>query len=479
MFKKYFSNFLHYAVIIALIFPFRYGISHLLYLAYSSRSRIFIIFAFIVYLTIIFYYKNWNSMLQRKLASFSTAKLLCHIIVIGFILRLLWILSVPTTPVSDFKEMYEAARQVSISNFSSFHGTSYFARFTHSTVTTLFFSIFYKFSDNPLFLIKLSNVVFQTVAIYALYLVSKKLFGKDKALCSSLVIALFPPFIMYTSQVMSENIAMPLYIFSIYFFITGVKEEKEQYFLFTGLFLSAANMFRMVGVIFITAYIVYNFIYKEIKTGLKTNFIIICAYLIPLYLVSQGLMMAYVTETHLWKPKESNFTSILRGSSIEYHGRWNEEDASLPEKYNYDMEKVNEAAKEIVIKRLTTTPINKLAGHFITKLSMQWGIGDFAAPGWTIDNAKDSAVTSFLKYYYYELCFIIQLAYLTMLIRTFIALFKKEYTGNEQMNFFYILFGGFVLLYLISENQERYAFIVSWLFIIFQARTCSQRNRLT
>jgi hypothetical protein len=472
MLKKYFNSFLHYAVLIVLTMAFIYGVTHLIYTVRSSKSIYFIVFIAAVYLSLIFCYKKWQVKIKAKLASISTAKLLSYIIIAGFIIRLIWIILVPTYPVSDFSAMYDSAASASKGDFSSFKGTAYFARFTHSTITILYFSVFYKFTENPLFLIKVFNVIWQTAAIYALYLVSNELFGKTRALFSASIIAFFPSFIMYSSQVMSENIAIPVYIFSIYLFLKATEEVKGIYLLIlSGILLSTANLFRMVGVIFIIACIVYLFIYKGLKISLKKGSIVLASYLIPLYLVSQSLIMLNITETHLWKPKESSFTSILRGSSVKYHGRWNEEDAALPETYNYDMEKVNEAAKEIVIRRLTTTPFPTLLGHFVNKISMQWGIGDFGATGWTISHSKDSTFSGTLKYNFHELSFIIQLMFLTLLIRAFKALLKKDYINNEHINFLYILFGGFVLLYMISENQERYAFIVSWLFTIFGTRS--------
>lgn len=80
---------------------------------------------------------------------------------------------------------------------------------------------------------------------------------------------------MYTSQTMSENMAVPLYIFSVYFFIAAIKGRKNNaYFILSGAFLSFANMFRMVGAVFVIAYIMYNIIYIGLKgRNKKFNFI--------------------------------------------------------------------------------------------------------------------------------------------------------------------------------------------------------------
>ncbi|WP_252233191.1 MULTISPECIES: hypothetical protein [Clostridium] len=38
--------------------------------------------------------------------------------------------------------------------------------------------------------------------------------------------------------------------------------------------------------------------------------------------------------------------------------------------------------------------------------------------------------------------------------------------SNSQLNLFYLIFLGYIATYLITENQNRYGYIVSWLFII-------------
>ena len=81
-------------------------------------------------------------------------KSLLYILLIAFIIRLIWIVTVKTLPTSDFKLMYETGRIVSNGNFSAFYGHNYFALFPHDSITVLYFSLFFKFLGNPLFLIK-------------------------------------------------------------------------------------------------------------------------------------------------------------------------------------------------------------------------------------------------------------------------------------------------------------------------------------
>ena len=52
---------------------------------------------------------------------------------------------------------------------------------------------------------------------------------------------------------------------------------------------------------------------------------------------------------------------------------------------------------------------------------------------------------------------------------SYISLFNKKRINNKEstINLFYIILCGYGLLYLLTEMQGRYAYIVSWLFIIF------------
>ncbi|MDZ5035384.1 hypothetical protein GNF81_22155, partial [Clostridium perfringens] len=102
-----------------------------------------------------------------------------------------------------------------------------------------------------------------------------------------------------------------------------------------------------------------------------------------LFLVSFTLQSLKITEFPLWKGSEPKITNILKGTNIESGGRWNEEDASVPEKYNYDYEKVKEASAQIIKDRLTTTPPIELVKFYIKKFALQWNEGDFGGIYWT------------------------------------------------------------------------------------------------
>lgn len=201
-------------------------------------------------------------------------KSLFYILLIAFIIRLIWIVTVKTLPTSDFKLMYETGRIASNGNFSAFHSQNYFALFPHDSITVLYFSLFFKFLGNPLFLIKFMNVIYETVSVYIVYLIAKNTYNDKVGKIGALLIALFPPFIMYCSETMAENMAIPLFLISVYLFIKYIDTEKIYFIFLSGIFLSLGGLFRPVNIVFLIAYIIYYIIKKVIlkkKIYIKIN----------------------------------------------------------------------------------------------------------------------------------------------------------------------------------------------------------------
>lgn len=471
---KIFNNLLKKAILIFIAIA---AVFSLLYGLFSSSKidiiPIIIVLAILV-LTVVFRKK------LKPVPVFSYIEKLnvVEILVAAFILRLIWVILIPTSPCSDFAIIYNYAKEAANGQYYGFHGTSYFARFAHDSVTVLYFSLFYHITNNPLIIVKLFNVIFQTAAVYYMYKLVLEVFKKESsAKVSALLLAVFPPFIMYVSQTMSENMAMPLYIASVFYFFKGINQENKKsifYFALCGVILSMANMFRMVGVVVLTAYAMYLILYEGYKIFLKRYPVIIAAFCVVFFIVSQSLLSAGIIENQLWNSKEPAITSVLKGTNIEFYGAYNDEDAKLPITLKYDKSAIKREASKIIVKRLTTTPPLVLAKFYVIKLARQWGCGDFEAADWTLSVNDNSFVTAFLKRNLLLADVLIALIYIAILIRAAIPLIKDRKGQAKEMYFFYILMAGFVLFYLITEMQPRYGFIAAWIFVVLGAKKVTE-----
>jgi hypothetical protein len=280
---------------------------------------------------------------------------------------------------------------------------------------------------------------------------------------------------MYNSLTCSENLAIPFYLLSIYLFILVIKMKKSiNWFLFAGLSLSIANIFRMVGYVILIAYLLYLIIYWRKRKLVSSCALILISFLIPLYCTSSLLNNLGITQYSLWRGSEPSITSVLKGTNVDSNGCWNREDSKLPAEYDFDYKAVENASIDIIKERLTKTPPSQLLNLYFNKFVLQWSFGDFASAYWALDEIGNHNLASELAPYsvgYAQLFYTVVLAFVILGL-----LIHKHGTKNKEIYLFYIIFCGYGLFYLITEMQPRYGYVVSWVFIIL---SCSSGNGIT
>lgn len=405
-------------------------------------------------------------MLKKR--NVSSKKIITITIAVGFILRFIYSFTINSIPISDFAIMYETAGEVLNGDFSNLWGTGYIARFPHITIPVMYFALIRYIFPEPLLAIKFFNIIASTVNIGIVYLIIKELFNDTwKAQIGAVITALFPPLILYTAIFTTENLAIPLYLLSVYLFIKATKSKnKIRLFFMSAISLSFANLFRMVGQIILVAFLLYIIVsYKEtLKKKVAVIFMIIIGFLVPLFTASFTLHYSGIIEYQLWKGREPALTNVVKGLNIESGGRWNKEDAVIPEENNFQYDKIEEACKEIIWNRFTETPKPVLFQFFVDKITSQWSIGDFSGAYWAEHSISDDDIG--IKFsengvWYGQLFFVV------LLSLSYIGLLNlNKLKSNPQISLIYYIFCGYGLFYLVSENQARYAFVVSWVFII-------------
>ena len=388
------------------------------------------------------------------------------ILLLGFILRGLWLLNINTAPISDFRVMYETAQDLLSGDTGAFWGSGYLGRFPHLTIMSLYMAFMIKiFPVNNLIAMKICNLLFGVLTIYLIYLLAKEIFNSKKlGLYAASLASFFPPLVTFVGILCTENIAIPFYLLSVYLFILVVKNKKSKYYLIlSGIALSIGNLFRMVATIMVIAFAMYLIIYTKDKLFEKVKKIglYLIPYLLVLFIVSTTLQGIGITEFPLWKGSEPKITSVLKGTNIENLGRWNEEDASIVNKYDYDYDKINEASKEIIIERLTTTNPFKLAGFYVVKFAMQWSIGDFEGAYLSKLDMPEDAVKINVSLW------IIEAIYAVVMILVFLGLINRRKNNKDsEINLLYLILCGYGAMYLLTEAQGRYSLIIAWAFII-------------
>lgn len=427
-----------------------------------------LIFGFIAVLAFLLGYKFINMNMGSKY------KLLL-ILIIGFLLRVLWLINVNSIPTSDFKTIYDSAGNFLNGDKSMFYGISYIGRFPHLTIFTLYMAfIRFIFPISNLLAMKIINLLFSIIVLLLIYLIINNLYrNKEYALKGVLIGALFPPFISYAGVFCSENIAMPFYLLSIFLFLLAIKHDNKLWlFILSGTTLAMGNLFRMVAIIVLIAFSMYILIYYKDKLINKIIKIgsLIAPYVIIICFVSSLLQAVKITDHPLWRGSEPNITSVLKGTNYKSFGAWNVEDVKIIEDNINNYNKLEEVSKEIVKERLTTTPINKLGVFLLGKFALVWSTGDCAGVLWSEKDISDNAIklpVKVINEISMPLSTTFQIIYILILILIFIGLFNKNKIKTiKEINLFYLILCGYGLTYLITEAQPRYSYIVSWIFII-------------
>ena len=129
---------------------------------------------------------------------------LIKICLLGALLRLLFILIIPTVPTNDFAYYELAAKSILHQGSYSVYGLP---DGNFPPGTSLFIALVYllSFSENTFF-VKLVQVFLSVADILLLYYITQKVFGTRSAKYAALLFALYPGSIMFNSVLASENI---------------------------------------------------------------------------------------------------------------------------------------------------------------------------------------------------------------------------------------------------------------------------------
>lgn len=381
------------------------------------------------------------------------------ILLVAMLLRVFWIFSVNTMPISDFNSMYEDAQILLSGDTSVLKGYEYLARFPHLIPMTFYMAgVINVFSANALLALKLLNIVFGIVSIYLLYKLADNFVESEREKLFVLLIgAIFPPFITYTSVLCTENIAIPLYLASLIMFYKAKKSSGSSYgkFIIAGIILALGNLFRGVAIVVLIAFTIYILICTD-KKKFKNIGCILLGYAIVSLSISGILLKADLIERPLWQGAEpSTVTLLLKGTNFEHNGMWNIDDAEFIDKHLRD-ENLSELCLEKVKERLSSKSPLEIIVFYAKKFAAQWETGDCAGTYWAYTGANIPLNTTLPVTFQY--------IYVGILVLALIGQFKKDDKNNALLN---IILFGFGLLFIIIETQPRYSYIVSWIFIIF------------
>lgn len=119
-------------------------------------------------------------------------------------------------------------------------------------------SIAYLFNDPFISyeLIKIINAVISSLIIFPVWLLCKEFFNNKESLYVVLLISLIPFNFSFPFTVMSENLFIPVFLFTVFLMLNSISNNSLKLDLLCGLAFGVCYLTRMIGIVLIPAYII-------------------------------------------------------------------------------------------------------------------------------------------------------------------------------------------------------------------------------
>lgn len=178
--------------------------------------------------------------------------------VIGFVLRLINVMNIPTS-VDASGHAIMAINFISSGKLATWNQSVGLWHF----LTDLAYKIFGMNDFGARFFV----LLFGSFSIILMFLFTKEFFGKRAGLIASFLLAVSPFHISETVPEM-DVVTMFFAMFSIFLFVKALKENKRIYFVLSGILIGVATLIKIYSLLFIPALLLYAFYYFK-KTSLE------------------------------------------------------------------------------------------------------------------------------------------------------------------------------------------------------------------
>ncbi len=373
--------------------------------------------------------------------------LLIIILLFSFIIRLVWIIAIPTQPNSDFQVYHQMAMSIVSGKMPSP---------SKPLGYPLILSIAYFISPNPISG-RILNVILGVITVFLVYTAGKLLGGETAGLFAASWMAISPSEI-FMSSVLGTEVVTSTFVFAslslgIYYF----RKEKVNSLipLVTGLILGIAVVIRPTSILYVILLAGLIWFKNKDKNRLKL--------LLSLF-GGLSIILVFIIGWQSINAKKLSVQSLfydsyplLSGTNIGNNGRYNLDDVKLY--YSWPPDQRNIKVFNTAVNRLTNLSLNQFI-YFIGEKMRYYLADNRYGSLWAFYTVKlplsNQQLFSLLKW----IDVISQSWYFLAIIGTALT---TLITGFKKYPFFYILVVFFVLTsipYIFFEVQPRYHHVV-------------------
>ena len=390
------------------------------------------------------------------------------IFAISFAIRVLVVLSIKTSPVSDFATMFEAAQQLVNGKFD-LSSTTYFKYWAYQTGFVLY-EVFILKIWNSIWALKIMNCVFSAGITWLIYKIARQQCKNEKAAqVVSILYAIFAFSVVHVTVLSNCHSSAFFLILSIYFLINKKNEKPILNLFLSAIFLAIGNILRPDGIIVLVSIIIYllflvveNFTWKNVKKQLTHIILFVFLYTAIVNSVAGIIKISGINSNGL--DNGNPLWKFVLGFNYETSGEYSHDDRLLIKEcltdYGGDLEQVERS----IVKERIQKPLPQIANLFMEKIKiMWWGTGGV---NWSFSNLdfKCGKIQDILQRL---TCSEIWL----MMLCVVLGIYKWSVSAKKNKSVLlipFIFFSAFVV-YLFVEVQPRYAYLPQIAIFILSA----------
>ncbi|MBB6675099.1 glycosyltransferase family 39 protein [Cohnella nanjingensis] len=376
--------------------------------------------------------------------------------------RLGWVLWIDTPPVSDFKDMYDAAVRGAGGDFS-FAGNEYFSRWAYLVGFTLYETVVVKLFGASVLVLKLLNAVFGAATAVVVYRIGKACFNAYCGRIAALLYAFYLPNIMMCSVLTNQHLSTLLFTLGCGLLATGRLRSRFGW-LWIGLLFAAGQIIRPLGAFYVVAAVVYGLVWlvRRPENARRTVLLarlagLAVVYFVVLQLVGQLLIGAGIARYPL--AAQEPYWKFMVGLNRETTGGWSQADTDYA--LSFPLGSVRDEAELTLLReRLRTVELKSLLWD---KARLLWGADD-ASAYWSLYQTKQAQLQA--DFNRAERAFYLAMAAFGVIGALALLRRRAEERGYAL---FALLLVGYAAIHLVIEIQTRYRLDMMPAFVLLQS----------
>jgi 4-amino-4-deoxy-L-arabinose transferase-like glycosyltransferase len=392
---------------------------------------------------------------------------LAGVLFLAFSLRLLWIVCVPTEPVSDFAEFDRIAMSVVTGKgYVSVHGnpTTY-----RPPGYPLFLAGIYAVCGHSWLAARMVNVLLGMVVCFLIYLVAVQLFDQKTGLLSAIIVAGFPSHIMYGNLLATENLFIPLVWGAVAAFLRAMRggQMQRRYLTATGVLLGLGTLTRPAVLLLPIAW-GGTLIWKRIQIKRIIAVISLVGAAMTLTVLPWTIRNAIVSGEFVPVASEGGITFLAGHNERAVSGPYSLEGPVFDELFAAEQTEVERDAYAYKLAFQFIREHPKTEAILLARKFVYFFKDDVSGVSWNVQ----SSTQSFPQWLVYALKGIAQGYYVVVVMLALAFTFLKRFPSKDHWYMLLCtLFGYWTAIHLAFYGKDRFRLPLMPVFAIFAAVT--------